>query len=240
LIERKGSQVTKTNAKQKDDKANAAVEMLTKGERRVMGLLGTGLLVASLTVASPIALPSESWTTDAFGARTRSDYSRESVVRTPEFLALLAGGLLLILVSLNGRRISRVKIRDMEFDSCQGAAGKELAKHLRPQLSTDSEVEEAPKEVLPAGSAIAVESIGEGDDVGIYSLDDVPARVISDAIANWPDDAGVAPANVAEFVVAIRRFGRGNHPWFVEFKNRRPVKVSYGGRGKDESTVTAV
>ena len=75
-----------------------------------------------------------------------------------------------------------------------------------------------------------------GEALSVFELKDVPLRVISDALNNWPANNPL-PNNLAEFEFATRKQGKGNHPWILKFNGCKPVTISYGGRAKTGSTV---
>jgi len=77
-------------------------------------------------------------------------------------------------------------------------------------------------------------SIGGAELVSVDAAQ-VPGRVIVDLKSEAPSVSAAS-----DLSWGARRMGQGNHPWYVQLLDGRRFKVSYGGQGKPEATVTEI
>lgn len=154
---------------------------------------------------------------------------------TSPFLAVFIAGIVLVLFGINGRRFTRITAGDYSADS-QSPIDSANRHYKEPPSQKDeltvSVDDEAPE---PTEPRLGVVTTTEGD-LSVYNLTDVPSKVIRDALQNWPTGEDL-PDDLQSFEFATRRPGKGNHPWTLKFRGKRPVVVSYGGRGKSKPTV---
>jgi hypothetical protein len=174
---------------------------------------------------------------DSSGDWTVTDKSGETP-RVTEALAVLALGALGLLFALNGRRVYRLSIGNNALDTRQ----EEMEQRAKPRLDNPKTIEKLDKDLGPSAAAPIVAAsagttvIRDGKPYQVLGLYDLPPEVVGDALSHWPTDDS-PPKNAAELTFALRRKGRGNHAWLLQFKDKRELWVSYGGQGKDEPTV---
>lgn len=82
---------------------------------------------------------------------------------------------------------------------------------------------------------------GAEQDFYLLKRDDIPLSVLSDLVIGWQSANLQGKWTVGNAEYALRRIGKGNHPWFVIFRDsseqRRLWRISRGGQGRAEPTV---
>ena len=160
--------------------------------------------------------------------------SNHADVTTP-FLAVFVAGVILILYAIHGRRFTRISAGDYTADSPSPETtakeyyeqGMQSSEELRVDVANDP----APE---PTEARSGVVTTNEGE-FSVYALADVPTKVIRDALSQWPNTE--LPDDLGAFEFASRKSGKGIHPWTLKFRGKKPIVVSYGGRGKSNATV---
>lgn len=151
--------------------------------------------------------------------------------------AVVAAGALLLLVAVNGRKVSGIKVGGAEATLAEQKARDTAAKVLvSADLSAAEASEEHDRDASPepgAGDA-RILSI-QGRSVVRVDPDQVPVRVLTELASS---DAPVRSSADVEW--GARQSGQGNHPWFVQLRSGEAYKVSYGGQGKQDPTVTRI
>lgn len=162
-------------------------------------------------------------------------------------VALLGVAALFIVVALNGKRLLSVKVAGVE---AQMAGASESAKRALAGKDVEDTkgagagkpADTAPEGTTPASQPAQTITIGN-IEYELFSLEDVPTRVMKDALEGIakpaPNGAGdVPPGTLGRLEFIARKSGRGNHPWLLKFRDLDQTwKVSYGGQGKGEATV---
>lgn len=156
---------------------------------------------------------------------------------TMPFLALFLGGLTVLAFTLNGLRFSKVSAGGVTAESAKaGKAAQEF--YETPKEERAEEEVTVPDKDSPEPSESPISTTEQVDGrYAVYLLEAVPASVIGDALANWPD--ANKPDDLSSFEFATRKTGKGNHPWTIKFKGKKAITVSYGGQGKTDATVAA-
>lgn len=209
---------------------------LSTASRWIAGIVGVLLIGASIAFAYFPPTPStvEHDHKDAQVKRVTTPTDLSSVLIT-----VLLSGVGLLLFALNGYRFTRLSAAGLSADSDAVAEGarKQLAQtdDQAPSIAIDKSSEADPRPTqAPASTVEANDS-----EYAIYTLDDVPSKVIQDALSSWPPDQP-RPASLAEFEFAARKKGQGNHAWNLKFRGLPLVEVTYGGYGKQTATVETV
>ncbi len=215
------------------DKSKPTPPMINGWLRFLCGTLALALALGSIVVVCnpPIRVHADK---DAAGSVIKQSESPAEMATPFTVVFVAASGLLLYVI--NGYRITKLAAGGVEAEAVPSAGEKAVeyfttespdAAIATNEVDNDSpEPTEAPSKVLTS----------HGDSFSVFELTDIPFTVIADAIGNWPDSTP-QPKNLAEFEFATRKQGKGNHPWIIKFNGCQPVKVSYGGRAKTESTV---
>ena len=195
--------------------------------------IGLALLLLSLcAVANPPFY--ETIERDTADGSVKTSYTTADL-STP-FTVTFITAALLVLYALNGRAITRISAGDF---SAESGSSIDNANNFFDKPSDGSEYinvnadGDAPQPTEPSEGVV---STIEGE-VAVYDLLDVPAKVIRDAFSKWPDDEPL-PDDLQSFEFATRKTGKGNHPWTLKFRGKKPIVVSYGGQGKTGATVT--
>lgn len=77
-----------------------------------------------------------------------------------------------------------------------------------------------------------------GEPHVVHRLTDVPMRVIGDLVDYWKESGLQGRWTLGRLEYALRRPGRGNHPWLLQFRDEDHLwKISYGGRSKLDATI---
>lgn len=155
----------------------------------------------------------------------------------PTSLALLltGTGLLLLLIAINGRKLVSLKLPG----GIEATTSELEKKALEKAVGTDAKKLKAIEGDAPDSSApdaIPSDKINLGGvELGLYKIDSVPTQVFRELLLK--ENIELPEKFSIEFVA--RKFGRGNHPWLVKFReNDWTWKVSFGGQGKSGATVT--
>ncbi len=192
------------------------------------GLALIGLAVLAIICQFPTAFEK-----DAHGAIIKSTRSVADLATIAT--ACLLGGTALLVYALNGVRLVRVGLGSLVAEG-SSAAESATKYYAHPPTESVQEVNaegEPPEPTEPPAKQL----FADDDEMAVFELQDVPLRVILDALQKWPSSAGRKPETLADFQFAVRKRGKGNHPWILKFRDCTPAKVSYGGRGKAEGTV---
>lgn len=206
--------------------------MLPTSLRWASFLLGVAILFLSLFV---LACPPLHRTIELDGAGNAVKTSLGTTDMTTPFLTMFVSALVLILFSINGRKFTRITAGDYTAESpspTESASQYYKDRPVQEDELTVSVQDEAPEPTEPRAGVVATT---EGD-LSVYRLTDVPAKVIRDALQNWPASEEL-PDDLQSFEFATKKLGKGNHPWTLKFRGKQPVVVSYGGRGKTGATV---
>ena len=206
---------------------------LTKAERWIAGVSGL------LSVAAAALLFYCPPMTKQFPPQCAAPTCLTEVPASPMPLVvgLMVAGILLVLFALNGRRLSSLKVAGVEAEMPGAAeAAKRNLEKTAPQPEDEGEGEPPPG-TTPTSRPSETITV-RGIEYEIYALDDVPIRVIKDALAGIE----ALPAGTLSRIDFIaRRSGRGNHPWLMKFRDQDETwKISYGGQGKEDATVKAL
>ena len=126
----------------------------------------------------------------------------------------------------------------------------ELLKEVARRAKSDLEPEPAKQEDLVKEDARAQENADVYllDGVSVYPPQDIPLRVLGDLVQGWRKQGHFTENGgwlLGEIVQGLHKQGaKGNHPWRVVLidrdkpKRRFVWKISRGGQGKTEPTVT--
>ncbi len=210
----------------KQQKGPAEVILLTPCTRRtsfVLGLVLAGLSIAAVLARFPTAYE---WASDGSVVKSSRTVSDISGVAT----ALAISGVALLAYAMNGVRLTKFGVGSVVAEG--SSAVKSFREHPPSEADAKS-VEVDAEEVEPTREPAAVLD----DQMAVFELADVPSRVINDALAHWPADAGEPPSTLGAFEYASRRRGRGPYPWILKFAGHPEIRVFYGGRGKRDPTV---
>lgn len=146
--------------------------------------------------------------------------------------ALITGGLLLLVLGVNGRVLLSFKFGGAEAGLADAQKDADVKAVLgkvveEPDIAAmDAAEDQGPP--LQEGRARVVR-IGEAELLRV-NPGQIPGRVL----AALPPPLSTA----SDISWAARRTGRGNHPWYVKSKSERVFRISFGGQGKTEPTVT--
>ena len=161
---------------------------------------------------------------------------RVSAEPTSLALLLTGTGLLLLLIAINGRKLVSLKLPGGIEATTSESEKKALEKAVGPDAKKLKAIdEEAQDSSVVEPDAVPNDTIKLGGvDFGLYRTDAVPSQVFRELLAK----AAEIPEKFSiEFVA--RKFGRGNHPWLVKFReDDRTWRVAFGGQGKSGATVT--
>lgn len=203
--------------------------------RFICGTSAVALAVGAIVVlcTPPIRVLTER---DASGVVFKTSESSADMTTPFTVVFVAASGFLLYVI--NGYRITKLAAAGVEAVAAPSAAeraDKYVTTESPDAAVATNEVQNESPEPTEAPSKVVT---ANGDSYSVFELSDIPFTVIADAIGNWPDEAP-KPNNLADFEFAMRKHGKGNHPWIIKFNGSPPVKVSYGGRAKTSSTVEA-
>ena len=205
---------------------------LSTGLRWSSFILGLLVLLLSLFL---LVCPPTYRAVEFDGAGNVIKTSLASADVTSPFLTMFAAGVVLIFFGINGRRFTRITAGDYSAES-ESPVDSANRHYKEPSVQKDEltvEVNDVAPE--PTEPRLGVVNTVDGD-LSVYNLKDVPSKVIRDALKNWPSGDDL-PDDFQAFEFATRKPGKGNHPWTLKFRGKKPVVVSYGGRGKTEATV---
>lgn len=109
------------------------------------------------------------------------------------------------------------------------------AEELSPQSQKD-QYPEAAEMLIHLGKKL-------DDQFNLLTAKEVPFQVIGDLVGGWTNEGKTGRWTMGDLRWAIRKTGRGNHPWIVTFydpeeKRYRSWRVSRGGQGKKSSSVS--
>ena len=125
-----------------------------------------------------------------------------------------------------------------------GCLQRRLARLSPEDVGGEDEEDEAAEGTLPPepGEAPATSTVHiGGKDHVVHDLKDVPLRVVADLVGQWENEGRQGRWSLGQLEYALRRLGRGNHPWLLHFRDENLLwKVSYGGQGKQKATVTSI
>jgi hypothetical protein len=143
---------------------------------------------------------------------------------------------LLLLYAINGLRVVRFSAGKVSLDTLSDEEANRTVSQVK-SIDPSAELPIEPKLPPPETTASPEIVQTEKGKFERYQLSEVPPPVIQAALADWPED-NLPPKDWTDFMFALRKTGRGNHPWIIKFRDRMPVVVSYGGQGKEKPTVT--
>lgn len=205
--------------------------------------LGTALVMGATALAY---LPPQQNTTEYDHRQRVVKHEVKEVPPSSLSVALLGGGVLLILFGANGLPLLRVSGPGFAAET---HSLEDLAKGFyrdRPELLTGPVGDpQGTDNADGAGGAVDDDSASQtaaatieqnGVTVKVYDLQSVPSNILADAILNWPDQT--KPQTVGAFEFASKPVGKGNRSWTVQFGGFKPVVVTYGGRGNNRGVAT--
>jgi hypothetical protein len=134
-------------------------------------------------------------------------------------------GVALLLIAANGRRISEFSRDGVGFSKVSPADVRAAEKQSEVvEINKPSPVpQEPPQQILAT----------DGATYQVFRPVDIPLEVITDALGELKEP----PADLSAFQAAYRKKGKGNHSWLLKMRDGNTIKVSYGGKGKQEATV---
>lgn len=200
---------------------------LSRGERWLAGIVGLLLAIGSFFV---FYFPPE------IQAGASGQAGSRHVDASLPFTSMLATGATLLLYTINGMRFTKFSAAGVSVET------ENPTRQAQDYLSTRS-VDEPDRKIHieePEGPEAGRDAPQVETTIGefkIFSIATMPIRIIEDALHNWPEQVE-KPQSLAEFEWGARRTGKGNHAWYVKFKDRPEVAVAYGGQGKSDPTVS--
>lgn len=194
-----------------------------------------GILILSVAIIAFVCPPvRRTVELDPAGNAIKTSVSNADM--TSPFLSLFGASMILILFAINGRKFTRISAGDYSAESESPTANATEYYRQGPdqpeELAVSVPDDDAPEPTEPRAGVVTTT---EGD-LSVYRLLDVPSKVIRDAFSKWPSGEPL-PDDLQSFEFATRKNGKGNHPWTIKFRGKKPVVVSYGGRGKSDATV---
>jgi hypothetical protein len=167
---------------------------------------------------------------------------------------VLVAGIILIVVGLNGVRFGRVTVGSFgvegsdekqaaqQFsDAIPAEALKEAVEGTKQvieeashtaEVTTPLSVEVQESDLIPTKDEIETIPLPGVGRLPVYPLVAIPLRVLISLFVEWPFRPEELPKDLSEFEFALRKMGKGNHPWIIKFKNiEQPIVVSLGGGG---------
>jgi hypothetical protein len=202
--------------------------------RWVCGLLGVVLAITALFV---VYFPPQRIATEQHGRGHTTKTTVSSADTVMPAVVLFVTGIAILLYGVNGLRITRLTAGGVSAETTSPVVQRAEDYYEKPDgvesLPVNAKSSESPEPTQPPAQVLKTAN----EDLNVYELADVPTTVIKDALDNWPSTETL-PSNLGEFEFASRRRGKGNNPWTLKFRGRKPVVVSYGGQAKKEPTVT--
>ena len=155
-------------------------------------------------------------------------------------LVLAAGGVLLLVLGINGRQIVGLKLGGAEAtmsDAQKDDAAKRAVATDSRSPDTEAEQDATEDDQLSPAPGEGTASVLQAGDVELVRVEpaQVPAVVIADLIGS-----GVPVKSSSDLAWGARAIGKGNHPWYVQLRSGVTYKVAYGGRGKAGPSVSEV
>lgn len=195
---------------------------LTELERMLFGLLAiVALVFAWVAATSPASL--ESRETGPEGKLVKVVTTHQA--RTELAVLFTAIGILLVFVSANGARMTKLTIGTVSADLTPievknaqrfvKSNGETIVVRYARSESLASQKPELP----PAGKVIM-----GGEVLSIFSRDAVPQSVLQDALTNWPLDSA-KPNELAELEFAATRAIPGEWYWLLKFEGRPAIGI---------------
>lgn len=216
-----------------DVSSTSQPQMLSTAARWLVGVIGVALIAASaLLVYFPPAPSSVERNAEDEQVKRISVPTDLSSV----FVTIVLSGAGLLLFAVNGYKFTRFSAAGVTADS--EAVAAEAKKQLSAsaddtqKIEIDKTSEPEPKPTQPPATTVDAQD----EAYAVYTLVDVPAQVVQDALSGWPNEHR-RPSTLAEFEFASRKRGKGNHAWQIKFRGSPPVVVTYGGFAKGEPTV---
>jgi hypothetical protein len=208
----------------------AEPEKLNSWEKGISGVLGLLLVASAAAMAyfppAPHTIKRDSKNFQVSSTSTPSDTSTLT-------LGIMLSGIGLFLFSLNGYRFTRFSAAGVSAES--GPIKEKARKELTENITSAEHIDIQDKEA-PSATALPLTRVKAKDtEYEIYSLANVPSRVIEDALNSWPTPEDKPTST--EFQFASRKAGKGNHSWQLKFAGHPLVDVSYGGYSKKMPTV---
>lgn len=207
--------------------------MLGAAARWLLGVIGVALIGASALL---VYMPPEPSTVERDSKDVQIKRVSAPTDLSSVFVTVVLAGAGLLLFAVNGYKFTRFSAAGVTADSESVAA--EAKKQLSadagdtPKIQIDRTSEPEPKPTQPPATTVDAQD----EAYAVYTLIDVPAQVVQDALSGWPDEHR-RPSTLAEFEFASRKRGKGNHAWQIKFRGSPPVVVTYGGFAKADPTV---
>lgn len=214
--------------------------MLSNFGRWVIGLAGLALLAAAVWAwLSPPSLRQFAPQCAAAGCTAEVEESSIAAV-----VAGVSLGALLLVLAVNGRVIKAFGKEGFETVDPVSAAAEDL-ETVKEQVQTfeqatasegspDDDQDTSP--LIPPAGTIKV----EGVELALYDGDSVPANLMMDLLVTLNKE-DFLPPTMGDLEWAARKLGRGNHAWYFKWSSSPSIwRLSYGGQGKKEPSVSAV
>jgi hypothetical protein len=157
-------------------------------------------------------------------------------------VALFGAGVAFVVLAVNGRRLQSVKAggQELSFDG-ERATGQKIVASLKGKLTAaESKTESSePKSDVAEPIAAARGTVTvDGQEMDVYSLEDLRPFVLLDLLTKLNENDLLPKVLDVEFIARHR--GRGNHPWYVKFRESQIWRVSYGGQAKTGPSIEPV
>lgn len=207
---------------------------LSKSQKCIGAIVATLLISSSFFILyfPPVKLTVE---TDRRGVTTK--FVKEDIDSSTAFLALFVSGITVLSYALNGLRFSKISAAGVTAEAIKAGEAAQAFYDIPTEVREEEVVLVTDKESPePKDSPVSYRDLPDGR-YAIYTLETIPASVISDALAHWPEKE--RPDDLGFFEFATHKLGKGNNPWTIKFKGKSAVKVSYGGQGKTHPTVAS-
>jgi len=120
---------------------------------------------------------------------------------------------------------------------------EQTARESPPSVFEEPDEHDAdvPAEYVEPPTGVIGEIVIKFGEYDYVRNDRIPLRVIRDLVVGWEADGREGTWLLGDLSGAIRKTGRGNHSWFCVFADRGVLwKVSRGGKGKADPTVTEI
>jgi hypothetical protein len=215
--------------------ANEAKEdrLLNKTERILAAMLGLFFLAAAGFIfwQPPLRTQFE------ISSAENSKFSFSNPETQTLVLALLICGIVLCPFAINGVRIFRLGFKDYSVDGAPPNPA-EVRDVLAKNVDKLKQENQAADDQIPEPAAIITPTVNDasGEPFSVLKTSDLPDVVLKDAFLNWPSSDS-PPKNLSDLDFALRKKGKGNHPWILKFQGKKPVVISYGGQGKTAPSV---
>lgn len=151
-------------------------------------------------------------------------------------MVLVAFSGAVFLLSLNGLRLAGVKIAGVELPLLPPRPNPDDVDAIERDTARDGEADGTAivDEPLAAAGALTV-TVGS---VAAYRLDDVPCRVVVDALTEIEKASPDRKRTMSSIQYFLQKSGQGQ-PWFMKVRDGDLWRISYAGRRKPGMEGTA-